>query len=199
MAMNRSIHFFDEQFRRQVAAGEFALNPFERAALPHVHGRTLDLGCGLGNLAVAAARAGAQVMALDASPAAIERITAIAGRERLAIDARVADLQEYRISGSFDTVVSIGLVMFFPQDRAWEMVGRICNAVTTGGTVILNVLVEGTTYLDMFEPGHFHLFDPLKLAQRFEGWDSILMQRDSFDAAGGTKKEFLTLIARNTR
>ncbi|BDG04208.1 hypothetical protein [Anaeromyxobacter oryzae] len=34
---NRSIEFFDEQFKRQVQAHEFALNPFEEAALPCEH------------------------------------------------------------------------------------------------------------------------------------------------------------------
>jgi tellurite methyltransferase len=42
-----SIGFFDSQFRHQVANGQFALNPFEELALPHLHGAVLDLGCGL--------------------------------------------------------------------------------------------------------------------------------------------------------
>jgi hypothetical protein len=29
---NKSVDFFDAQFRRQIAAGEYALNPFEQAA-----------------------------------------------------------------------------------------------------------------------------------------------------------------------
>ena len=39
-----SVRFFDTQFRRQAAAGEFSLNPFEARALPHVGGEVLDLG-----------------------------------------------------------------------------------------------------------------------------------------------------------
>ena len=57
---NRSIDFFDDQFRRQIGARDFSLNPFEHAALPFLKGRVLDLGCGLGNLAIAAARNGAR-------------------------------------------------------------------------------------------------------------------------------------------
>ena len=51
-----SVRFFEAQFQRQVSSGEFELNPFERLALPYLSGEVLDLGCGLGNLAVAAAR-----------------------------------------------------------------------------------------------------------------------------------------------
>lgn len=35
---NHAVRFFDTQFQRQVAGGEFELNPFERLALPHLHG-----------------------------------------------------------------------------------------------------------------------------------------------------------------
>ena len=63
-----SVAFFDQQFQRQIGAEEFALNPFETVALPHLTGRVLDYGCGLGNLAIAAARQACQVEALDASP-----------------------------------------------------------------------------------------------------------------------------------
>ena len=68
------IQFFEQQFRRQVAERDFALNPFEQAALPYVRGRVLDLGCGLGNLCVAAARRGAQGVAGDASGETLDRI-----------------------------------------------------------------------------------------------------------------------------
>jgi tellurite methyltransferase len=71
MSSNRSVEFFDRQFERQIQQTEAALNPFEQAALPHLRGRVLDFGCGLGNLALAAARAGCTVLALDASEVAI--------------------------------------------------------------------------------------------------------------------------------
>ena len=56
MNTNQSITFFDAQFQKQVAGGDFVLNPFEKAALPFVRGRVLDLGCGLGNLSIEAAQ-----------------------------------------------------------------------------------------------------------------------------------------------
>lgn len=56
-SLSHSIHFFETQFRQQVADGALHLNPFETLALPFLRGRVLDYGCGLGNLAVAAAQA----------------------------------------------------------------------------------------------------------------------------------------------
>jgi SAM-dependent methyltransferase len=65
MASDTSIRFFDTQFRHQVQAADLRLNPFEQRALPHLRGRVLDYGCGLGNLALAAARQGCEVLALE--------------------------------------------------------------------------------------------------------------------------------------
>ena len=95
MTDSGSVRFFDGQFQRQAAAGEFGLNPFETRALPHVRGEVIDLGCGLGNLACAAAARGAHVLALDASAAAIGSLESRARAGALAIDARVADLSDY--------------------------------------------------------------------------------------------------------
>src|SRR4249919_1692058 len=117
---NASVRFFDEQFQRQVAAGDLQLNPFEAAAMPHLRGKVLDYGCGLGNLSVAAAKAGNAVVALDGSRAAIEHLRSVAKRDGLRIEADEADLRTYEIRDDFDTVVCIGLLMFFDCPIAYR-------------------------------------------------------------------------------
>jgi tellurite methyltransferase len=196
MRANHSVRFFDEQFRRQVATGEFALNPFETAALPFLHGRVLDYGCGLGNLAISAARGGCEVQALDASPAAIAHLREVAARERLAIDARDADLRDHVIDGAFDTVVCIGLLMFFDCDAATRQLAQLQAHTRPGGIVVLNVLITGTTYLGMFVPDGHCLFDADALRARFTGWTTQYDAIETFPAPGDTQKVFLTLIAR---
>src|SRR5690606_38023990 len=94
MSPHHSIEFFDRQFQRQIAEGELTLNPFERATLAHLRGRVLDFGCGLGNLALEAARRGCEVEALDASASAIAHLRAAAARESLPLRATEADLRE---------------------------------------------------------------------------------------------------------
>jgi tellurite methyltransferase len=193
---NHSIRFFDNQFKRQVREADFALNPFERLALPFVGGRLLDLGCGLGNLSIEAARRGCRVVAIDASDTAVGRIQDVARRDSLSIQALAADLTGFRIDQDFDAIVCIGLLMFMSRSDAHNLLGEIQSRVVPGGLAIINVLIEGTTYLEMFGPDPYYLFGRSELQERFGGWEIIESRQDYFEAPGPTTKAFVTLIAR---
>lgn len=198
MTMNRSIDFFETQFQSQTRAEEFALNPFETLALPYVSGQTLDLGCGLGNLAIEAAKRGCSVVALDASPTAIAHLRQAAASARLPIHAELADLTSYRITATYETIVAIGLLMFFAKERARELLDDIKAHVRPGGHAILNTLIDGTTYADMFAPDHYYLFTESELSARFEGWTLREFKLQRFEAPRSTVKAFATIVARRT-
>jgi tellurite methyltransferase len=196
MTINASVRFFDDQFQRQVAAGDLQLNPFEVAALPHIHGKVLDYGCGLGNLSVAAARQGCAVVALDASPAVIEHIRSVATREALKIQADEADLRSYEVRDNFDTVVCIGLLMFFDCPTALRQLAALKAHVRPGGTLVVNVMTNGTTFMDMFSPEGHCLFEPEALRESLAGWELLSYVRQQFPAPANTTKVFETAIAR---
>lgn len=196
MTKNRSIDFFETQFRAQVKSGDFALNPFETLALPYVSGRVLDLGCGLGNLSVEAARRGCTVLALDASPTAVEHVRKTAAATGLPIRAERAELSTYKIAESYETIVAIGLLMFFPRRRALELLEDIKGHIEPGGKAIINVLAEGTTYMGMFEADNYYLFGEEELRGRFSGWNLLEFTKHRFEAPGSTFKAFVTVVAR---
>lgn len=196
--MTDSVQFFDQQFQRQVAAQELALNPFEQVALPLLSGEVLDFGCGLGNLALEAARRGCCVTALDASRSAIDHIRAVALADALPVQAEVADLSDYTITGEFDAVVCIGLLMFFDCPTAFRQLQALQQHTRPGGVAVVNVLVEGTTYLDMFSPAGHCLFRQEELLQRFAGWNVLSHALQAFDAPRATRKVFSTLVARKS-
>lgn len=195
MNSNHSIQFFDAQFQQQARDGDLRLNPFELAALPHLHGRVLDYGCGMGNLAFEAAKRGCSVLALDASPAAIAHIEQRAAAEALPVQAVLADLRNFELHEDFDAVVAIGLLMFFDCATAFKVLANLQAHVREGGIAVVNILVEGTTFLDMFDPKDHCLFSRTEMESRFAGWNMLHSQFDDFDAPGGRRKAFATIIA----
>jgi len=191
----RSVEFFDTQFRRQVRDQDYALNPFETLALDYLTGEILDLGSGLGNLSLEAGRRGHRVVAVDASPAAVTRINTDASRERLSVRAIPADIESWTFDQSYDTIVAIGLLMFFRHESALKLLSAIHEHVNPGGRAIVNVLIEGTTYMGMFDPDNYCLFRRNELEERFAGWTILESRYQTFPAPEGTRKEFSTVIA----
>lgn len=194
--MKKSVAFFDQNFRRAATPDLFKLNPFELLALPYLYGEVLDFGCGMGNLTFAAAAKGCSVTALDASPAAIEHVRRRAAQQAVPVSAALADLSVYPIERDYDCVVSIGLLAFFGCATAFRVLAELQQHVRPGGYAVLNVLVQGTTYLDMFDPLDHCLFAPSALQERFAGWHIEYAGFSDFEAPGATLKRFSTVIAR---
>ncbi len=192
---NKSVEFFETLFQRQIRQQEYALNPFETLALDYLRGTVLDLGSGLGNLSLEAGRRGHHVVAVDASPAAVARINADAQREGLSVRAIQADIERWIIDQPYDTIVAIGLLMFFHRERALELLHAVQDHVKPGGCAIVNVLIEGTTYMGMFEADNYYIFPRDGLERQFPGWRILSSRQETFSAPEGTRKEFSTVIA----
>lgn len=196
---NRTVDYFEARFREAVASGGARvppLNVFQQAALPFLSGRVLDLGCGLGALSVAAARKGCEVVAVDASPTAVEHVAAVALAEGLSLTAVRHDLATFDLAGSFDAVVAIGILMFFPREVALGLLGKVQGAVRPGGYAAVTVLLEGTTYTEVLDGDRHHLFAPEELERAFAGWDLQRSERGEFPAPNGTVRRIASFVAR---
>ncbi len=188
--------FFDQQFRKQVEEGSFELNPFETLALAYLEGSVLDLGAGLGNLALEAGRRGHEVLAVEKCSTAVARMGRDAAAEGLGVKAVQADVTAWEADRDFDTVVVIGLLHFFRRETAMRILETTIQHLRPEGALILNVLVEGTTFMDMFDGENYHLFQEGELEARFVDWEILESRYDSFAAPEETRKDFLTLVVR---
>jgi SAM-dependent methyltransferase len=96
---------------------DLMLTPFNDALLdaldPQPGERVLDVGCGFGSTALAAAARGAEVHGVDISPPMIERARQRAADAKANATFAVHDAQEDPLGGPYDAVTSRFGVMFF--------------------------------------------------------------------------------------
>jgi tellurite methyltransferase len=60
----------------------------------------------------------------------------------------------------------------------------------------VNVLIEGTTFMDMFDLTGYYLFGESELPEAFASWTTEYLKFSSFPAPHDTIKRFCTLVAR---
>jgi SAM-dependent methyltransferase len=99
--------------------------------------QVLDIGAGSGALSIPAARAGAEVLAIDIAPTMVERLTARAGADGLTtLRAEVGDGTSLDLDDdSFDVAVSLNGVSLFPDLNGG--LGEMVRVTRKGGQVVV--------------------------------------------------------------
>jgi SAM-dependent methyltransferase len=99
----------------------------------------LDVGCGDGAYALAAARAGARVTGLDRSAAVLDAARARAAGEGLAVDLQVGDASVLPFSAErFDVVLAVTVLCFVQEPP--QVVAEMARVLRPGGVLVLGEL-----------------------------------------------------------
>jgi SAM-dependent methyltransferase len=129
------------------------------AADLHAGWRVLDVAGGSGNAALAAARAGCEVVCTDYVPELLIRARERAQAERLAIEIREADAEDLPFEdASFDAVLSaIGVMFTADHEKAASELLRVCRP---GGTIALASWTPDSFVAEMFRAVAAHVSPP---------------------------------------
>jgi SAM-dependent methyltransferase len=146
----------------------------------------LDLACGRGRHALAAAQRGAQVLAVDADPERIE-----AGRRRgrdLSIEWVTADLTTYPLpSDAFDVVM-----IFNYLDR--RRMPELRAAVRRGGFLMCETFLQAQRDYGWGPTSDDHLLGPGELIALVEPFE-ILLAREALEFIGGRPMAVASVLA----
>lgn len=98
--------------------------------------RVLDVASGSGNMAIAAARLGCEVTAVDYVPSLLDRGLERAAAERLEIAFQPGDAEELPFAdGAFDATTSVVGAMFAPDHK--RTASELVRVTRPGGTIAL--------------------------------------------------------------
>jgi tellurite methyltransferase len=133
----------------------------------------IDLGCGAGRNALALARAGMVVTAVDVSHAACERLK-IAAHDLAVLQVIEQDLRSFDFALHYDLVIAHGVLHLLPRLDRIEVLERIKLNTVPGG---INVIAVFTNQLptppDLAEVT-LGLFDEGELFDAYRDWEIVL-------------------------
>jgi SAM-dependent methyltransferase len=110
--------------------------------MKHPAAKVLDLCCGVGRHSIEFARLGFQVTAVDRTQAYLDRASARAEAEGLAIEFVRADMREFCREGAYDAVVNLytafGYFEDIEDDR--QVVRNVHRSLAPGGAFVLEMM-----------------------------------------------------------
>ena len=143
--------------------------------------RVLDVACGNGNAAIAAARSGTSVVGVDYVPELLANGRVRVAAEGLDVELREGDAESLPVDdGSFDAVLSVFGSMFAPnQQRAAD---ELVRAARPGGTIALASWTPDGFIGDLFRATAAHVSPPPGLTSPME-WGREERLRELFGDA----------------
>ena len=125
--------------------------------------RMLDLMCGYGRHALALAKKGIEVTAVDNLPDYINELKRNAAAEKLSVKAVLGDVKEYKQEGEYCLAICMGnSLQFFDKDELIQLLKNISNHLTPGGHFLINTWTIMEIAVKQFKEKSWTVVDDLK-------------------------------------
>jgi 2-polyprenyl-3-methyl-5-hydroxy-6-metoxy-1,4-benzoquinol methylase len=155
--------------------------------------KVLDVGCGTGSQSVPAARAGADVTAVDIAPNLLVQAAARAQEERVNIHLQEADAEELPFDdGQFDVVMSMFGAIFAPRPKvAAAELKRVCRK---GGLIAMANWTPTSFVAEQFKITSCYAPPPPGMeSPMLWGEEAVVRERFGPDVQVSVKKQPFTL------
>ncbi|MCM0082757.1 class I SAM-dependent methyltransferase [Geomonas sp. Red32] len=140
--------------------------------LPLLPGRrALDLACGEGRNAIYLARRGFQVVAVDIAEKGLEKGEARAEEAGVKVDFRRADLEEYRLAGSFDLIVDFNFLLR-------PLIPDMVEALNPGGVIVMETILDTPSLQGMHNRSFLLLPGELKALFAQQGGEILAIEEE---------------------
>ena len=130
----------------------------------------LDAGCGEGRNARFLAARGFRVDAFDVSAAGIDKLTRMAARDGLHVNAWTDDLNTFRYSRCYDLIISHGVLHLLEREVWSRVIARMKAHTRPGGANVVAVFTDEIAPPDDLAPFVRGLFKAGELAGRYAEW-----------------------------
>ena len=150
--------------------------------------RVLDVACGKGRHAIAAAARGAEVTALDSDEMRIREAEKAAKKAQFDVDWQITDLQKDLPTGPFDMVM-----IFNYLDRS--RMSNFLDMVRPGGFLLAETFLEQQRELGWGPTDDEHLLRPGELWSLVEPFE-IVLARDVLEVLDGRPMAVASVLAR---
>ncbi len=148
----------------------------EVAPLLPAGARVLDLGCGEGRNSLFLASLGHSVVAIDRSPAGIDKLRAIAERSGTRLEARVGDIGTLDIDEDYDCVLAHG-VLYYLDNPVWRrLLTSIKQRTRPDGFNVFTIFVYSDEYpcTDEIAAARYKgSFAPNELQEFYRDWSEL--------------------------
>jgi 2-polyprenyl-3-methyl-5-hydroxy-6-metoxy-1,4-benzoquinol methylase len=144
-----------EEFVLGTEPSSFLAENIEMIKLLVPGNKAMDLACGEGRNSIFLAREGMDVTGVDISEAGVEKAVKWMEREKLNIDFRIQDLEEYQFSETFDLIINFNFLLR-------NLIAKSVTALNPGGVMVFDSILDSpfvpTTHKKEFllKPGELH-------------------------------------------